>query len=157
VTELVLELRSLEDTLAAAQLLGEVVEPGDNIGLRGDLGAGKTAFAQGLALGLGVLVRVTSPTFALVNEYEGGRVRLVHADLYRIEDERELDELGLYEACRADAVVAVEWFERFRVLPPDHLHILLERVDGEVRRLCASARGPRSEVLLGRWAAAMRA
>jgi len=130
---------------------------GDLVGLRGDLGAGKTAFVQGLAAGLGIpeAVRVTSPTFTLVNEYRGGRLDLIHADLYRIEDAAELDQIGLYEACDSGAVVAIEWCEKFPVLPTDHLAIELDVVSESERRLRAHAHGPASEALLERWQVAL--
>jgi len=149
------ELTSVLDTQRAAQALGRVVRAGECIGLSGNLGAGKTAFVQGLAAGMGVSseTRVTSPTFALINEYATERAPLVHADLYRIEHGRELDEIGLFEYLDDRFVVAVEWCDRFRVLPDDHLAICLE-VSGESgRKLVASGLGPRSHALLARWQA----
>jgi len=149
-----LALDSPAATLDAGARLGRAAGAGDLVGLVGDLGAGKTLLVQGVAAGLGVPpeVRVTSPTFTLINEYRGGRVTLFHADLYRIEKARELDEIGLDEIVRSGAgLVMVEWSDRFPVLGGDHLEIRLE-VEGEQRRaLTATATGPRSAELLERW------
>jgi tRNA threonylcarbamoyladenosine biosynthesis protein TsaE len=144
-----------EETARAGELLADLLVDGDLIGLVGDLGAGKTQLVQGLARGLGVPPerRVTSPTFALVNEYHGGRMPLIHADIYRIDKERELDELGLDEACRSEkGVVAIEWSDRFRVLPPDHLAIAIAVTGDNTRTLSASGGGPRSRELAAAWA-----
>jgi len=150
-------LQGVDDTRRYAEALGRVAHAGDLLGLRGDLGAGKTAFVQGLAVGLGIPeeVRVTSPTFTLVNEYRGGRLDLIHADLYRIDELGELDHIGLYEACDSGAVVAIEWCDKFPVLPADHLAVELDVVSATERRLLAVSHGPVSAALLGRWQAAL--
>ena len=115
-------------TAAAMQALGErlgrALCAGDVLALQGPLGAGKTTFVQGVARGTGVPAdrHVASPTFALVNEHPG-RVPLVHADLYRIADPRELDELGLRDAFDR-AAVAIEWLDRFPdAAPAERLEI----------------------------------
>ncbi len=141
-------------TAAAGEALGRLVAGGDVIALVGELGAGKTSFTRGLALGAGVDPDdVASPTFALVNEYEG-RVAVAHADLYRLERERELDEIGWDDLVeRADAVIVIEWADRFaHRLPADHLRVTLA-YDGDARVLDAVATGPRSQALLARWSA----
>jgi tRNA threonylcarbamoyladenosine biosynthesis protein TsaE len=147
-------LTSPEATRRAARTLAAHLAPGDSIGLVGDLGAGKTCFVQGLARGLGVpdSVRVTSPTFTLINEHRGGRLPLFHVDLYRIDDARELDHIGLDELFRAPGVVAVEWCDRFPVLPADHLRIELRAVAENVRALDAEGRGARGIALAAAWA-----
>lgn len=121
--------------------------------LSGELGAGKTVFAQGVAKGLGVPGIVNSPTFVVVNEYGAGRVPLAHADLYRLAGGDEIEELALDEIATA-SVLLVEWPERAGAsLPADHLRI--EIVSGsstDERQLCLEASGPRSGDLL----AAMR-
>ncbi len=134
-------------------MLAGLLEPGDVIGLVGDLGAGKTLFVQGLAVGLDMPteIRVTSPTFAIVNEYQGGRLPLVHVDLYRLEAEAELEHIGLDELLDGEGVSAVEWCERFAVLPDDHLLVSIEIVSAQVRNLTAKGKGPRSLALAETW------
>ena len=103
---------SEEETAAAGRELAPALSAGDVLLLYGDLGAGKTAFVRGLAEGLGVSRdEVSSPTFTLIQEYRGGRLTLFHVDLYRIEDPREFDELGLEEIAE-DGVLAIEWAEK---------------------------------------------
>lgn len=152
-------LGSPEATRRAAHALAGHLEPGDTIGLVGDLGAGKTCFVQGLARGLGVpdQVRVTSPTFTLVNEHRGGRLPLFHVDLYRIDRAAELDHIGLDDLFAAPAVVAVEWCDRFPVLPADHLRISLRAVAENQRALDAEGRGARGSALAAAWAESLRA
>jgi len=147
-------LTSPEATQRAARALAAHLAPGDSIGLVGDLGAGKTCFVQGLARGLGVpdSVRVTSPTFTLVNEHRGGRLQLFHVDLYRIDRAAELANIGLDDLFRAPAVVAVEWCDRFPVLPGDHLRIELVAVTENQRALDAEGRGARGTELAAAWA-----
>jgi tRNA threonylcarbamoyladenosine biosynthesis protein TsaE len=140
------ELADADDTRRAGAGLGAALAPGDVVALIGDLGAGKTTFVQG------VVAEATSPTFALIHEYGGGRIPIVHADLYRIERARELDDIGLDDRIRAgDAAVLIEWADRFPVVPPDHLRIELSHA-GDRRRVRAAATGPRSAALLAAWA-----
>jgi tRNA threonylcarbamoyladenosine biosynthesis protein TsaE len=140
-------------TPAAMQTLGERLgrglAVGDLLALIGPLGAGKTTFVQGVARGVGVPAdrHVASPTFALVNEHPG-RVPLVHADLYRIEDPRELVELGLGEAFDR-AAVAIEWLDRFpEAALADRLEIVIAILDEERRELTFRPHGARAEALL---------
>jgi tRNA threonylcarbamoyladenosine biosynthesis protein TsaE len=104
--------QSEDETAAVGRELAAALSAGDVLLLHGDLGAGKTAFVRGLAEGLGVARdEVSSPTFTLIQEYRGGRLTLFHVDLYRIEDPREFDELGLDEIAE-DGVLAIEWAEK---------------------------------------------
>ena len=92
---------------------GRTARPGLVIGLSGELGAGKTQLVKGLARGLGVTVPVHSPTFTLVNEYGGGRLRLFHLDLYRLETHQQIVSAGLASFLQPDGVTVIEWAERF--------------------------------------------
>lgn len=105
---------SPEQTLALGEAWGRVAEPGWVIGLTGQLGTGKTQLIKGLARGLGITAPVLSPTFVLVHEYPGGRLPLYHLDLYRLNGPEEIIAAGLEEYLRRpDAVVAIEWVERW--------------------------------------------
>lgn len=143
-----------EATHRAGEILADLLEAGDVIGLVGDLGAGKTVLVQGLAAGLllPTAVRVTSPTFALVNEYRGGRLPIVHVDLYRLEAESELEHIGLDELLDGAGVSAVEWCERFPVLPEDHLHVTINIESETSRRVHARGTGPRGVTIAKAWA-----
>ena len=99
------------DTEALGEALGRVVPAGSVVAFTGDLGAGKTAFTRGLARGLGVRERVTSPTFTIVNEYEGGRLPLFHFDMYRLGSSDELFDIGWEDYLARDGVCAGEWSE----------------------------------------------
>lgn len=103
--------RSAGETEALGARLAAVLQPGDVIAYRGDLGAGKTAFTRGLARGLGIAGPVTSPTYTLVNEYPDGRLPLFHFDMYRLCDTEELFELGWEDYLARGGVCAVEWSE----------------------------------------------
>ncbi len=103
---------SVEQTEQAGTQLARRLSPGDVVALTGDLGAGKTAFVRGLAAGLGVSQPVTSPTFTIVNEYEGGRCPLFHFDLYRLEDGDALFDIGWEDYLSRGGICAVEWSER---------------------------------------------
>lgn len=132
--------------------LAQLVRAGDAIALVGDLGAGKTTLVAALVAALGGGV-ATSPTFALVNEYPGGRLAVTHVDLYRVEHERELAELGLDEARE---LLIVEWADRFDVMPRDHLRLELVHA-GDGRQLAASGTGPRGRALAEALARALAA
>ncbi len=114
---MVYESSSESDTRAIAARLAAELQPGAVLLLSGDLGAGKTAFTKGLAAGLGIDPgEVTSPTFTLVHEYRGGRLPLVHVDLYRLE-KVDLDELGMDADLANQGVLAIEWSDRLTRLP----------------------------------------
>lgn len=111
--------KSVAETEAVGEWIGRRAEAGQVIGLSGDLGAGKTALVRGLARGLGCTRRAHSPTFALLNEYGGGRCRLFHLDLYRLQSSDEIREAGLEEyLARPDGVSVVEWIERWTETVP---------------------------------------
>lgn len=141
--ELHIELPDPSATERLGRLLGRLAQAGDLLGLDGPLGAGKTCLVQGLARGLGVPMEqpVTSPTFTLLHEHRG-RLLLYHADLYRLDEEIHLQELGLWEAAEAGGVLVVEWLARFpSALPPDRLQIDLS-ILGTARNARLRASGP---------------
>src|SRR5947209_16043212 len=123
------------ETAAAGGELASQLSAGSTVLLIGDLGAGKTAFVRGLAEGLGVRSEdVSSPTFTIMQEYRGGRVPLFHVDLYRLNDARESEELGLDEIA-AGGVLAIEWAERAPRAPPDAIRITIEHAGENDRRV----------------------
>ena len=139
-------LADADATTAAGAALAKALMGGDAIALIGDLGAGKTTFTAGLVAALGAGA-AASPTFSLLNEYPGGRLRVWHADLYRLERERELVELGLDDIFGDKrGVVLVEWADKFDVMPRDHLRLELQH-DGDQRVLVATGTGPRGKAL----------
>ncbi len=115
---------SVHDTRDLAAALADLLRPGDLVLLTGEMGAGKTAFAQGLGGGLGVEGRITSPTFTIAHTYEGGRLRLHHLDVYRLNHLHEALDVGLAEMVDDGAVVVIEWGDAVRaVLPGEYLEI----------------------------------
>jgi tRNA threonylcarbamoyladenosine biosynthesis protein TsaE len=103
---------SPSDTEALGENFGRAAKHGSVIALSGDLGAGKTQFVKGLARGLGISARVHSPTFTLVAEYTGGRLKLFHLDLYRLETPEEIQGAGVEEFLEPDGVAVIEWAEK---------------------------------------------
>lgn len=122
---------SAQETQALAGALAEVVRAGDVILLSGDLGAGKTTFTQGFARALGVTEPVTSPTFTLMNDYRSGRIRVLHADVYRLDSLQDVIDLGIGELVEENAVALVEWGEAAAPALPGHLAIRIEHGDGD--------------------------
>ncbi len=112
------------------------LEPGDLVALVGDLGAGKTHFVQGLAAGFSVpeKIYVRSPSFALINEYPGGRLPLYHFDFYRLSDPSETDGLGIEEYFYGEGVTAVEWADHFRELIPPSAYWVEFKILGDKER-----------------------
>ncbi len=126
---------SEEETQAVARDLATRLKPGDIVRLSGELGAGKTAFVRGLAIGLSIDPEaVSSPTFTLVHQYRGGRLVLYHADLYRL-DEAATDDLGLEEMGVADGVLAVEWPDRLTHVMPGAIEVAMTIVGDTTRRI----------------------
>lgn len=132
-----------EQTQALGFALGQCAQAGDFIACRGALGAGKTTLIQGFALGLDVSPNayVRSPTFLLVNEYEG-RCPLYHFDFYRLLDANEVLGIGFDDYCWGDGVVIVEWADKFpELLPEERLDLSIEIVSVEQRTICATVSG----------------
>lgn len=127
---------STAETRDLAAELAALLPPDTVLALHGDMGVGKTTFVQGLARGLGVKEQVTSPTFAIYSVYAGARTKLVHLDAYRLENERQLEELLLEEFLTSPWVLAVEWPEKTGAwLPKDAWHLTLSIVEGDRHRL----------------------
>ena len=150
----VLRSESVESTHALGRALGELARAGDVVLLEGELGAGKTAFTQGIGLGLGVVATINSPTFTILKEYEG-RAPLHHFDLYRVDEPDELYELGFEDYFHGDGVCVVEWAERgeFKDEEPPvwdgaWLRVILTIVGEDERTLTCSAEGVRGQALL---------
>lgn len=126
---------SPSETAALAAALAAMVGTGDLIVLSGDLGAGKTAFAQGFGAALDIAEPITSPTFTLVREYTG-RMKMYHLDVYRLDQIEEALDLGLAELLDDDAVTLIEWGEAILpALPPEYLVVRLELGDDDDERL----------------------
>ena len=129
------------ETESLGERWGRAAERGLVIGLSGDLGAGKTQLVKGIARGLGSTAQVHSPTFTLVNEYGGGRLRLFHLDLYRLEKGRQIVSAGLEEFLQPDGLTVIEWAERMSDLasgvgrPGKPVHVKIEILGETVRRI----------------------
>ncbi len=148
--EATFQIEDERGTVCLGELLAGFLCAGDVVGLRGDLGAGKTFFAGVVARGLGVPreVAVTSPTFTLIKEYKNGRMPLYHMDLYRLGDPGELYDLGLWEYYEGDGVCIVEWCDRFDDLwPDDALVLTIELREDERRVIHAIGEGRGGEIV----------
>jgi tRNA threonylcarbamoyladenosine biosynthesis protein TsaE len=138
-TERTWQTKSAEETIAVGAEIAAMLKPPAMLLLRGGLGAGKTTLVKGIAQALGAAKadEVTSPTFTLVHEYEGTRnerpVALYHVDVYRLENERQLDTIGWEEMLRDGAILLVEWGDKFP--------LMVERADGEIALAAVSAEG----------------
>jgi tRNA threonylcarbamoyladenosine biosynthesis protein TsaE len=142
-----LDSRGPEETRALGERLGALLHAGDVVLLEGELGAGKTTFVQGVARGLGFEGSVSSKSFVLLGEY-AGRVKLYHADLYRLDDPDQVLDLALDEVS-ADGVLVVEWPERAAgMLPEEHLLARFHVSSEEARSLEFEAIGARAEVIV---------
>ena len=123
---------SPDETFRLAKELGEKAQPGFLYALDGDLGAGKTVFAQGFAAGLGIEEAVNSPTFTILQIYDSGRLPLFHFDLYRLESEEELMEIGAEEYLCGNGVSLVEWASLFpEILPKPYYEVKIGRLPEE--------------------------
>lgn len=125
---------SPEETIEFAKKIGSLLRGGDIIAYKGGLGAGKTTFTRGLALGMGLPDEVSSPTFALVNEYRGKDITLYHFDMYRIMNAEALETTGFYDYISDDSVIAVEWSENIEDCLPDGIITITIAPNGENER-----------------------
>lgn len=141
---------SSDETKALGRKIGKHIKPGTVLALSGDLGSGKTVFVQGLGAGLNVPkdYYITSPTYTLINEYPG-RIKLLHVDLYRIDNPGKVEDTGLDDVFGNNAVAAIEWADRLgNDLPKDHIKIQFEINGTESRKITFSAYGQRGVNLL---------
>ncbi|MDY0235034.1 MAG: tRNA (adenosine(37)-N6)-threonylcarbamoyltransferase complex ATPase subunit type 1 TsaE [Gudongella sp.] len=144
-----INLNSILDTIEFGEKLGVLLEPGDIICLNGDLGAGKTTLSKSIGVGLGILEYITSPTFTLINEYEG-RLPLYHFDAYRLNSYEELEDLGYEDYFYGNGVCLIEWAEKIsEYLPEKRLEIWMNRTKSDDERLIElKAFGERYKTLL---------
>ena len=127
---------SPQATEALGAALARACPPGSVVAFTGDLGAGKTAFVRGMAQGLGIQSRVVSPTFTIVNEYEGGKLPLFHFDMYRLTSAEELFDIGWEDFLSRGGICAVEWSENIRdALEPGTIFVDIRRGTGEQERI----------------------
>ncbi len=127
---------SPEETIALAEKIGKRLHPGDLIAYFGGLGVGKTTFTRGLAKGLGLPDVVSSPTFAIVQEYHGDGLSLYHFDMYRVDGAMDLESTGFYDYPLEESVFAIEWAENIvSQLPPEMIRITFERCSDTVREI----------------------
>ena len=150
-----IKTNKVEETIELGRNLGRCLRPGVVVLLKGDLGAGKTHFSKGVALGLNITDHITSPTYNLINEYEGS-LHLYHMDLYRLADEEEAYELGLEEYFLGSGVSLVEWPDRAESLLPDNLiEVKIAKGDTEEREFTFIGIGPDEEKIIEELAACM--
>nr|WP_291234581.1 tRNA (adenosine(37)-N6)-threonylcarbamoyltransferase complex ATPase subunit type 1 TsaE [Frisingicoccus sp.] len=125
---MIVETFSADETYEYGRKMGAEAQPGDVYCLTGDLGVGKTVFTQGFAAGLGVQEPVSSPTFTIVQEYEGEKMPFYHFDVYRIGDAEEMEEIGFEDYIYGQGVCLIEWANLIReILPEDFMGILIEK------------------------------
>lgn len=142
---------SARETEALGRRLGALLRSGDVIALSGDLGAGKTALAHGIAGGVGASGYVASPTFTLVREYSGP-VPIYHVDLYRLDTPQQIEDIGLDEMLERPGIVVIEWAEKAaRWLPKEHLWVTIRFMDdGDTRQIAFVPNGARYETVASR-------
>ena len=125
---MIFSVNSVEQTTQIGVAIGKLLNPGDIICLTGDLGTGKTHITKGIAEGLGINEYITSPTFTIVNEYDSGRLKLNHFDVYRVSDPDEIYAIGFDDYIFSEAVSIIEWANYIEdILPKDFLHIYIEK------------------------------
>ena len=126
---------SPEETEAVGKRLGQVLKPGAVIAYQGDLGAGKTAFTRGVALGLGAKEQVTSPTYTIVNEYLSGKYPLFHFDMYRLASSDDLFDIGWEDYLDRGGICAVEWSENVADAMENAIVVTIEKLGEDTRRI----------------------
>jgi len=147
---MVLYTKSTSETIRMGKTIGSLLQPGDVVALVGELGTGKTQFIKGLAEGVGVgkPTYVSSPSFTLINEYPG-TVPFYHIDLFRLESEKEAEELGLEEYFQGEGITAIEWADKIpSLLPEENLWIHIHYTGKNTRSLEIIGKGDRYEKLV---------
>jgi tRNA threonylcarbamoyladenosine biosynthesis protein TsaE len=147
---MVFQTGNTSETIRIGKHLGGLLEPGDVVALVGDLGTGKTQFIKGLAEGVGVgkATYVSSPSFTLINEYQG-RIPLYHIDLFRLESEKEVEGLGLEEYIHGNGITAIEWADKIpSLLPEELLWVKIIYTGKNTRSIEIIPRGKRYEQLM---------
>lgn len=147
---MVFHSKSPSETIRFGKQIGRLLQPGDVVALMGELGAGKTQFIKGLAQGAGVerSAYVSSPSFTLINEYRG-KTPFYHIDLYRLEEEKEAEELGLEEFFQGEGITAIEWADRIpSLLPVEFLRVQIHYTGKQARSIEMVGKGKRYEELL---------
>ncbi len=133
--------KSPEETYVLGKKIGGLLKPGDVVAITGELGAGKTTLIKGLAEGLGVADFVSSPSFIIINEYSG-KFPFYHIDLYRLEEVREIEELGVTEYFERGGIVAIEWAEKLAgLLPERFIAVTIELLGEKERRITLKEKG----------------
>lgn len=127
---------SAEETISLGMKIGSLLHGGEVIAYRGDLGTGKTTITRGISIGMGLGDQVTSPTFAIVNEYHGSELSLYHFDMYRISSAEDLETAGFFDFMNDKSVIAAEWSENVQdELPDNTIYISLTRIDDDTRKI----------------------
>jgi tRNA threonylcarbamoyladenosine biosynthesis protein TsaE len=145
-----------QDTIAFGRLLGSVLKKGDTLGITGDLGSGKTCFIKGIANGLNNIPEndVTSPTFTILQEYDGALFPLYHFDVYRLSGVDDLETIGFHDYIRGDGVAVIEWADKiYEALPEERLMVSIDFLSEDERRFTCVATGEESIELLEKFQA----
>jgi tRNA threonylcarbamoyladenosine biosynthesis protein TsaE len=150
ITKLMVTSRNPEETFLIGKIIGRNLIESDVVGLVGDLGAGKTCLTQGIARGLGVPdeYQITSPSFTLINEYQG-RMMLYHFDLYRLSRASEMDDMGYEEYLFGQGVSVIEWADKVKgILPDDTLFVLINYIDENERNIMISGQEKKIAIIM---------
>lgn len=146
---MVIETHDPEETFEVGRTIGMNAKPGQIYTLTGDLGVGKTVFTQGVAAGLGITEPVNSPTFTIIQEYEGGRLPFYHFDVYRIGDLEEMEEIGYDDYFFGQGICLIEWAELIEeILPEKRIEVTIEKdleKGFEYRKITIEERGEKTE------------
>ena len=125
---MIIETKNAKETFQLGEKIGEKALPGQIYTLNGDLGVGKTVFTQGVASGLGIREPVNSPTFTILQEYEGGRLPFYHFDVYRIGDIEEMEEIGYDDYFFGEGICLIEWAQLIKeILPENVISVTIEK------------------------------